>query len=239
MDLTTFDSALALLGKITGFVVISGFSAFALVQFYGKKWLEDRFERGIEYTKAEHSRELERLKADINAQYNRTRILHDREFEALPKVWELLNEAYRSAARFCSAGQRLPDITDLDHEDRLDAMRKSEFDEGEIRRVMKSSNVPEEFQKLVTWKRYIITQDNLVAFVRYYDFNKIFFAVSIRDKIDTIYALMRDAVSEKENELRFPDPRPGRWPARDQLKERGENLLDEIDKEVVATLWKS
>ncbi|MGR9345555.1 hypothetical protein ACU8NW_13200 [Rhizobium leguminosarum] len=59
-------------------------AAYALFKFLGEKWLNQKFAEQLEAYKSEQARELERLRHKINGVFDRTKRLHDREYEVLP-----------------------------------------------------------------------------------------------------------------------------------------------------------
>lgn len=85
-------SLTSLLGFILPALMVLGVAGWALIRHTATKAVEHAFNRDLESHKANLQKtgtlEIEKLKIDWSAELNRKNKLLDREFEALPKIWD-------------------------------------------------------------------------------------------------------------------------------------------------------
>ncbi|PSC06746.1 hypothetical protein SLNSH_02820 [Alsobacter soli] len=121
-----------LVGAVLKYAALVGVAA-ALLQFFGRSAIENWFkkrlqnhiheqnkeaarlknelDKDVELLKGGLSREVEILKGRINAQADRRLRLHQYEFEALPRLWELLDKAFSATAAVAFSFDRIQDLS--------------------------------------------------------------------------------------------------------------------------------
>lgn len=121
------ESALALLGVAGISISAMVAAAYALFKWLGEKWLTQRFAEHLEAYKSEQARELERLRHKINGVFDRTKRLHDREYDVLPDVWAKLVDAKIWADAYLAHFQQYADIGRMSDSDLDEFLAQSPF----------------------------------------------------------------------------------------------------------------
>jgi hypothetical protein len=68
--------------------------AYLAFKFLATKWLENKFAERLEAYKHQQQKELEQLKFQINASFDRLTKLHQHEFQVLPDAWGVLVRSF-------------------------------------------------------------------------------------------------------------------------------------------------
>ena len=84
--------------------------AYLAFKFLAAKWLENKFAERLEAYKHQQQKELEQLKFQINASFDRLTKLHQHEFQVLPDAWGVLVNAFVEAKAFVASLQSYPDL---------------------------------------------------------------------------------------------------------------------------------
>ena len=84
--------------------------AYGIFQWLGKAWLAQHFNKQLEQFKADQQKELERVRHEINALFSRISKIHEKEFEVLPKAWQLLHKANGAVLHVAQAMKKFPDF---------------------------------------------------------------------------------------------------------------------------------
>ena len=157
------------LGKIIAYGGGSVAIAYAAFTFFGKKWIEDLFQRRLEQYKHEHSKEIEHLKYQINSLLNRVTKIHEKEFEVLPAAWNKLHDALEMISWFTSILQQYPDLDrfspnelsafvtdcnllDFQKDELLESENKTEYYKEQIffHNLSEARKIYSEFHKYIT-----------------------------------------------------------------------------------------
>lgn len=104
------DQLFEILGKL---LLIGGGGAAIVYQVFkllAAKWLEEKFKKNFQQLVHDQNKEIERLKSDLTKSFDRAAKLHQREFDALPQVWDKVSEAYWASASLVSPLQMYPDL---------------------------------------------------------------------------------------------------------------------------------
>ena len=233
MDITHFLNALSLFGQIVGFLGISAGVAIVIIQFWGKKWLEDRFQRGIEVTKAEHQRELEKLKHEMAQEFNRKKILHDLEFQAVPEIWaslsyigEYLHLTLTKKPPFAFTDAMTPD--DIKY-----FVEPFEFDDWEIGQIITATDRSERANQIFFEKRAFRLNNLSQDLVNTYNSKEIFINPQLRTNITLLTEMIGDAIEEY---FGISDPANPNT-RRERFLNEGLTLTNEVEREVRAYLW--
>lgn len=80
-------SLFALVGLVLGAGGGVAIVAYALLRFFGEKWMNAKFEERLAAFKHAQEKELEELRYKINALLDRTVKLHQKEFDVIPEAW--------------------------------------------------------------------------------------------------------------------------------------------------------
>ncbi|MDM9621114.1 hypothetical protein [Rhizobium sp. S96] len=232
------QSLLALLGvagiSVTG--VVAG--AYALFRFLGEKWLTNKFAEQLESFKSEQARELERLRHRINAVFDRTKRLHDREFEKLPEVWVRLVDAKSWSGGYLAAFQQYTDVGRMGERELDEFLGSTSFSESQKTDIKSSPRRQDLYVRLFNLYRHADVMAKLREASISLTKHGIFIVPDLRKDMHKWLDIVHSAVLEHHlNE--DPDLRPRLREASNKLKEEGEPLFQKIEDAVVARLWDS
>jgi NAD-dependent DNA ligase len=136
----TFDQILQLLfasvGRLLAVAGGGAVVAYSIFKWLGKRWLEQQFEKQLQKLKHDQQKELQQLQHDINALFSRISKIHEKEFEVLPRAWQLLHEANGAVFQVVKALKQFPDfdrMAELQFEEFVNSCRLAEFQKSELR----------------------------------------------------------------------------------------------------------
>ena len=213
--------------------------AFLLFRFLSEKWLTSKFDERLEAYKHAQQQELEQLRLKINTTFDWNAKLNTHEFEILPKLWELTNEAYYSVQDFASQWQQHSDLNKSPPSELDYVLKNSGLPEYQQIAVRTAADKTETFKKFMFWQKYNAVFEKFSAFDRYAISKTVFLQPSLVDLIEQLRQLMSHALAEKETEERYYDPRPGRWAKCDQFRKEGPEIRNQILSAVKDRLWSS
>jgi hypothetical protein len=122
------------------------FAIYRLLKWLGQRMIEQRLTIELERFKSEQQKDLEKFKSEQQKEVERLRHLlssrvsriHEKEFEVLPKAWNLMHEAGGSAVQVLLQFQQYPDfigMPDAQLEEFLRSSRLSEYHKDALRRA--------------------------------------------------------------------------------------------------------
>ena len=211
-------------------------AAYALFRFFGAKWLDSRFERSLEEFRHEKLKELESLKAEMNRRIDRSAIQNQREFEILPQLFRMLNEAHGAVAGFTSPLQQVPDVDRMSSDELEDHLSQMEFKDYEKKKIIESNPRSTSYRNVAFWKNLNQAHAPYREFNNYLITNSIFVDDDLLQQIESVRDMMSEALHEAKFEHEYDDPRPDRWKAREALRKNGRGKIDFIRNEVKAKL---
>lgn len=142
-----------------GYVTVAGTAvgailglALLLFRKFGEGWLQNTFAKDLEQFRHEQSRELERLRGEINASLDRAVKLAQREFEVLPRLWSSFNEAFHRTLAVSSSFQSYPNLDAMTPErleEFLSECRLRPWQINEVRNAAKKNDLYAEYERLV------------------------------------------------------------------------------------------
>jgi len=114
-----------------------GAVAYQALKAYAAKWLDGRFARQLEQVRQDHAREMEHLRFHIAGLLDRSTKLNQREFKALPIVWEKVDEAHYATVSMIAivklGGMDLGALNDEELDAFLEKSTLEEYQKREIR----------------------------------------------------------------------------------------------------------
>lgn len=231
-------NALAIITVATGFVGGVVGVAFLVFKFLGEKWISHQFEEQLEAYKAQHVRELELLRHRINSIFDRTKRLHDREFEVLPEIWTKLVEARGNADAYLSAFQSYADLDRMNGAELDEFLSETNFSETQKVQIKDAPSKLEAYIKIYERYRYVDVMDTLREADISLRKDGVFVLPLIREDMANMVELIRSAVIE-HNANREHDIRPRIKENADRLAIDGEPLFKKIEESVTTRLWES
>jgi hypothetical protein len=184
----TGDQVMAFIGQILlaggGGAVV----AYVLISWLGKRWIEDKFAKSLEASKAAHLQELEKFKAQTNALFNQISKIHDKEFEILPNAWFKLHQSLGSLGIVAAMFKEYPDVKRYNDNELHELMQKRNFSESERERIMSAdpSERNKSFEEIVFWQDLNIAYEKWTDFHNYLIYNKIFLNLDLFEDFTNI-----------------------------------------------------
>jgi hypothetical protein len=183
--------------------------AFALFQYLGKGWIENRFAERLESFKHQQVLELQRLRVEIESMLSGALKLQDLEFNVLPEAWKRLDEAYGLARWITSAVQQYAAVekaTDIEFEEIL---QKTLPDLRDSQRTTLLAAQPRErqrqYEKLITWKRYNRALKAINDLDAYIASKGLFLPAALKERFREIIPVIRSSLISVETSLEFED----------------------------------
>lgn len=232
-----------LLLKAVGILGLSGLAIGGLVGLtywlfkqYAAKWLDARFAEQLAALNHGHQKEIEHLRFEINAHFDRTVKLHQREFEVLPEAWAKLNDSYYHALSVTSLLQEYPafdKMTEAQFEAFLNTCPLAEHQKLELRM---SPNRLGYYTETIFWIRLSESRKRFGDVDAYVMKNGIFIPRELKDSFDKITETIWLALLECENNKREHDLRRDRID-QGKLHENGKQLMRELEAQVHRRVW--
>lgn len=235
------DQLFNLLGQI---VLIGGGASLVIYnvfKFLAAKWLDERFKKNFQQLVHDQNKEIERLKSELTKSFDRASKLHQREFEALPRIWEKVASAYWTTAGFVSPAQMYPDLNRMVPQQLEEFVQASELTEWQRDELMASNDKTKKFQELIFWHKLARCRN----LVREADFELsrvgIFVIDPVKQKLQAILDLSYGALTEHEMNHEHPPVRPS-----DRLKDDisrmradGREWVDEAERMIKTRIWEN
>ena len=226
--------------KLVGAVVVAGGSLSLLIyqifKHLAAKWLDSRFDERLQALKHEHGKQLEQLRFKISALLDRAAKLHQREFEVLPESWSKLNDAYGNARLFVAALQSYPDIDNMTVPQQEEFIAKCRLFDWEKNQLKTAQDKNKFYQKHIFRHNQNDSQAKASDAYTFTLKNGIFIDDQIRAKFAVIHDLIWNALLEHQfNEE--DGIRPRQREKINELNQRGEELMKELERVVHERLW--
>ncbi|WP_426238892.1 hypothetical protein [Pararhizobium sp. DWP1-1-3] len=231
-------SLLAILGLTGLSVTLVVGATFAVFKFLGEKWISQRFAEQLEAYKSEQVRELERLRHKINGVFDRTKRLHDREFELLPDVWAKLVDARSEAGGYLAAFQQYANVDTMDVERLSEFLNRTQFSEAQKKDIKNATDKHKTYVSILERYRYSDVMDKLREANSGLSKNGIFLQPALREQFKKMIDLLHAAVIEHQANQEY-NVHPWIRDGATKLKNEGEPLFKEIEESVAARLWDS
>lgn len=235
------DELFRVLGKL---VLVGGGGAVIVYQvfkFLAAKWLEEKFKKNFQQLVHDQNKEIERLKTELTKSFDRAAKLHQREFEALPQVWDKVSEAYWTAASLVSPLQMHSDLNMMLPKQLESFVAKSELAEWQKEEVLVSPDKTKKFQELIYWHKlsrgFAAIRDADVVLSRI----GIFVQDPIKDKLRAVIdlghgALVEDQINHEHPPSKFSDRLKSEI---DRMRTDGKTWMEEAEILIKARLWEN
>lgn len=129
----TFMNVVWTLIQYLGGLVVAVGAVGAFAAWLVKRWIQKGLDKDLETHKADLQRvnaaEVERLKVELTAELGRRSKLLEREFEALPEVWDKVQTALGAVQVVASAFRRGTSVYGLNEEELEDALSRLDIPE--------------------------------------------------------------------------------------------------------------
>jgi len=165
----------------------AGGITFALLQFYGKKWLESQF-----------LKKLEDHKGKIHSLFSRISKIHEKEFEVLPEAWRLLQQALGLVSALASPLKSYPDINHMNTAEFDKFLVTTRLNDLDKQALASASDRNLLFQKRIFWYDLQDAHTATNAFHNYTILNKIFMTKELFDAFKVVDDLLMNTILEQE-----------------------------------------
>jgi hypothetical protein len=211
--------------------------ALGLFHLFGQKWLESKFDQQLEKYKHAQQKELEKLRLEINTQFDRVTKLHQHEFDILPTLWARLHDAFGQTAHFVSPFQSYPDLNRMTAEHLESFLSKSELEDWQKGELANTHDKTNAYIEAIFWHRLRDVKKSYFSFHNYFISNGIFIQPNLKQSLLTFSDMLHEAILEKEFDQQHPSPGPDRFKKSDRVRKEGPEMLKRIERDVYAKLW--
>lgn len=191
---------LDVLKLLASYLVVSIISATVIAYIARKvfeNWLSNFFKKRLQELQFEQSKEIDRLKGSItqeiehvkgliNAQVGRTLRLHQYEFETLPRLWSLLNDAYEAVTSTIASFDQYPNLNSLDEEQLVKFAKSRNISEQDTQYLLDATDKLEAYRKIRQNQRVFAAKTAIWELRSYTQRNKLFWIDQIRKEVDEI-----------------------------------------------------
>jgi hypothetical protein len=184
--LMTMEQLWIYIGQI---VAIGGGGAavsYLLFQQYGKAWLESKFSQRLEELRHEQNKEVARLRIEIDSMLNGALKLQEKEFEILPKVWELLDKCYLQLILVTSPFGSYADIDSMDEEQVEELLAMTNFTESQKKSVRQANPKRKKYVDNLIWERINESKDSTTELGNYISLKGILMPFDLKSKLNII-----------------------------------------------------
>lgn len=198
----TVDQALqvifASIGRLLTVVGGSAAVAYAIFHWLGKSWLEQKFKKQLEQFKHDQQKELEQLRHQINALFSRISKIHEKEFEILPKAWQLLHEANGAVFDVVKALKQYPDFSRMSEAQLEEFVKVSRLPDFRRIELWDAKDRLEYYREAIFWVELGEAKKAQTELNNYLAVNSIFMTESLQQQFNAINkALLKVLISEE------------------------------------------
>jgi len=221
------------------FVFVGG-----LVVWFGKtyidKWLTKRFQGQLDAIKHAQALEVAKNKLSFDAKLHRATKLHEREFEILPRSWEMLGAAGGAIRLLISNNQIHTDVSKLEPLSLAEFLGPLPFSDAEKQAIMNAPRAERTDLFIERKLRFQMVDASTLAqdFHNYVAINGVFIEPTLRKKLITVSGVF-DSLVGTHSMLVIHDGPPKIDVGtlnRHKLESLGK-LVDEIGDEISERIW--
>lgn len=251
-------------GKWLGLPALGAGLTFGALRLFGTSWLKSLFDKDLEKFKSEQTRKVEEYKAeqlakieafkatqnetlenlrfDISASLDRTRKLHEFEFQVLPEAWRLLHIAGGSVSAVTARIQTRADVHAMSAADFAAFLDVSPYefttmDKEALRQLVGQERQTKYADAVSVYELQTAFKDR-GKLHNYLLSHGIFIQAGIRDRLKEVSNLMAAAVQEgKYDREELLQPGEGRWRERQAFNESWSPMITALEQQVQGRLW--
>ncbi|CAN5520649.1 hypothetical protein BH10PLA2_BH10PLA2_01060 [soil metagenome] len=219
-------SAFGLLVTIVLAVILA---LWALSKYLGDKWITAKFSQQLEAFKHQQQREIEQLKTNLNTALDRKIKLQSREFDAIPVIWNALNEAFTECQKFISLFKNYRTFYGMNDGEIYETLLKDGLDEEQSKKIATAQQPQEAYQKYRHWVEFGKLMEAIIEVNKAISLNSIYVEddilddiknmVDSLDKASTSYLFLRENQNSNNDLERL-----------DEMRENGQDRMDVLAK---------
>jgi hypothetical protein len=202
---------------------------FGLFQWLGKKWMEDRFAKGLEDYRHQQNLELEHFKQRVNALFKRITKIHEKEFDVLPIAWQKLIDAKSHVSSLVSILQEYPDLENMSPSHLNEFLENSKLSQYHKEEIMETANKNKTYQNIIYWYKLEDAHKSIAELHNYLIYNKIFLSSHLFMKVSEVDNLLYSALLHHRTATEIQEFKSLSKPYKD-VKEKAEPLIEDIEK---------
>jgi hypothetical protein len=203
--------------------------AFLIFRFLGTSWIENKL-----------AKDLEIAKSEISLLASRKMKLHDQEYVVFPEVWSKLNRAFASLGSAVMSWREMPDLGRMSEDELRTWMERSELSEEEKSYLEKEADKIRAYNRILDWRSLREANHDFLEFHNCLQANRIFLSPDIKDKLDKIGGLLREAWVAKKMEWdghKLTDGKSFLAEAYEKYNKQAKPIMTEIEELVQAKLF--
>lgn len=233
---------------LVGLMGLAGLSLTAIAaatwgffKFFGARWLEARFAERMADYQHRQTLQADEFRSDLAALLDRHTKLHAKEYEILPRVWELLSEAMGSVGPLAALLQSTPDVTWISPEEleaNLEERPFKDHEKREIREADRGLDRQKTYTRIHDKYRYFDAYEAHRAFHNFVVTKGIFIEPDLREMLRKIDVEMDDVLFHHKI-MKFEDGADG-FTKPSEIRKKWESIpaqRDEIQDRISARLW--
>jgi len=209
--------------------------AYLLFVWFGKRIIEHWFSTRMEAYKNAQAQELEDYKYKINALFNRVTKIHEKEFEVLPKAWELLQTALGQIGHMASPLQTYPDFKWMSESEFEEFTKTTKLKKHEIEELKSSPDKNKFYQEKIFWHELHDARSRINDFHNFLVFNKIFLSKDLFDEFGKVDKILFGATLDIEANHEYKEPRTT-YPVWERLNNETQEIVKKIENLVQTRL---
>jgi hypothetical protein len=186
------------LGQLIAFGGGAAAIAYVVFIFLGRSFVESWFSKRMEAYKNAQAQELEEFKYKINALLNRVTKIHEKEFEVLPKAWELLQNALGQVGHMASPLQSYPDFTWMSDIEIQEFLETTKLRKHEHKDLVAAPDKNKFYQEKIFWHELNDARSRVNDLHNFLLYNKIFLSKDLFKEFGKVDTMLYDAVVEIE-----------------------------------------
>ena len=226
------QSILASLG--TAVVAVWGFVRF-IPATYADRLFGHYLERRLTEIKNDQSREIERLKADLNHIADRGVRSNQREYDALTAAWEHFNDAFYETRLCVASFMQFPDLTRMSEEAAKEFLDTTALRDSEKRAVLTSENRTSTYGRVIEFEQLNAAGRAIWQARSTVRRQSVFIPAALNDQFEAAVARLQRVHSERSVEIRMEKPLPN-GTAEQLIGDEGDKLILELRNAVRSRL---
>ncbi|MFN9092011.1 MAG: hypothetical protein ACK5V0_11050, partial [Alphaproteobacteria bacterium] len=154
-------------------------SVLFLVKLFGEKWIQNIVDRDIE-----------KYRHDLSIAQTRNILLHKKEYEIFPEVWQKLNASFNAVGGLIGRSRIIPNFSAMNQERMSQWIGNQNFSTEEYDYFVSSSDKQKSYNRILDSRDIENARTIFHDFHTFYMNNRIFIRKSVTSEIDKIDKLM-------------------------------------------------
>lgn len=154
--------------------------SYGILKYFGKKWLDTKFEERLEKFKKFQNEELEKFRFQINSLFNRITKIHQKEFEVLPILWQKLLDVLGDIDLVVKKEDIThPNFNFMKEAEIESILTQKNWEEFYITELIKAEDKNAKYRESNFWHKFVKAQKSMADFHNYLWYNTIFLSVDL------------------------------------------------------------